>query len=109
MHERSLVSQLIKQVMEIAADHGPGRVLVVQLQVGEFSGVDAALLRNAYDDLVVDTPLRSTALHLLEVPLVAQCSKCETEFAVQSFASSVRHVCRRRWRLSAARSWCSNQ
>ena len=85
MHERSLIGRLIQQVMEIRKQHGDRNVVAIHLQVGEFSGVDAALLKTAFADTVANTSLHSTALYLQKVPLEARCDTCQREFSVKQF------------------------
>jgi len=48
MHERSLVRSLIEQVVEEMQSRGIERIVSVQLQIGEFSGVEPALIELAF-------------------------------------------------------------
>jgi Zn finger protein HypA/HybF involved in hydrogenase expression len=52
MHESSLASDWVRQVDQLAREHGAERVLTVRLRIGEFSGVEADLLASAYARLV---------------------------------------------------------
>ena len=85
MHERSLVHSLLRQVREIQANHREGRVVVVRVTLGEFSGVDADLFAIAFDELVVTSPLYGASLELETVPLTAHCLDCDNEFLVARF------------------------
>ena len=85
MHERSIVRALLKQVHELQTERKAGRVVAVRVSVGEFSGVEADLLRSAFDDLVDDSPICGAQLELRVVPLEASCSSCSCEFAVVNF------------------------
>jgi hydrogenase nickel incorporation protein HypA/HybF len=67
-------------------EHGCQRVSEVRLSIGEFSGVEPALLRSAFDELVSGTPLQSAVLQLAEVSLEARCEVCGHQFAVERFA-----------------------
>jgi len=85
MHERSLVRRLLTQVEELMAEHDADRVEVVRLSVGEFSGVDPALLRTAFHEMAADTPVGDARLQLEVVPLEATCDLCGHRFAVSHF------------------------
>jgi len=85
MHERSLVRQVLRQVERLMIDHDCQCVRKVRLSVGEFSGVEPALLEIAFDEMVSDTPLRGAVLELEQVPLEAQCDSCGRQFAVERF------------------------
>ncbi len=89
MHERSLVKSLIEQVCEEARLRQLGRIHIVRLELGEFSGVEPQLVELAFDELAPqcwDHPVR---IEVTVVPLTARCSACGTTFPVQSF----RFVC----------------
>ncbi len=85
MHERSLVCQVLRQVAQLMIDHGGQRVREVHLSVGEFSGVEPELLEIAFDEMVIETPLRGAVLELEQVPLEAECEACGNQFAVERF------------------------
>lgn len=85
MHERSIVRALLKQVHELQTERGAERVVAVRISVGEFSGVEADLLRSAFEELVDDSPIRGARLELRAIPLTAHCPLCSYEFAVMNF------------------------
>lgn len=77
MHERSLVKTLLLRVTELAAGHGPGRVTLIDVEVGEFAGVEVDLLASAFAAEVADLPAwRDTALRIHRVELQARCPLC---------------------------------
>lgn len=85
MHERSLVNSLLRQVSELQARQHEGRVIVIRVTMGEFSGVDADLFTSAFEELVESSPVRGASLELTTVPLTAFCSTCEQEFVIHRF------------------------
>jgi hydrogenase nickel incorporation protein HypA/HybF len=85
MHERSLVRGLLNQIGDVMREHDAERVLSVRLRVGEFSGVDAELLRLAFDEMTNESPMHEAELILEPSPLAARCLDCSREFAVERF------------------------
>ena len=85
MHERSLVEALLQQVEDLMLENGAEAVTRVQISVGEFSGVEAELLRFAFDDLVEETPICGAQLVIERVPCEAACGRCEHVFAIERF------------------------
>jgi hydrogenase nickel incorporation protein HypA/HybF len=85
MHERSVVSALIEQVSEEAQRRGLGRVTAVSVDVGEFSGVEPALVRAAFDELAAAAFGRDVRLNLATTPLRARCRSCAREYPVRRF------------------------
>lgn len=89
MHELSLARALLRHVEELRIRHGGGGIRSARVSVGEFSGVDAELLRIAFGRSTVGTCLHGAELLVEQVPLEARCGDCGTEFAVSGF----RFVC----------------
>ena len=85
MHERSLVHALLCQVETLMRQQQADRVLNVHVSVGEFSGVEPDLFRSAFEDVVIDSPLRGAQLNLRQVPLQARCDRCARKFLVARF------------------------
>lgn len=85
MHESSLVRTLLERVEEIHLRQPGSRVRAIYLRVGEFSGVEGALLQFAFEDQVAGTSLQDARLEIEQVSLMARCGHCGTEFIMQSF------------------------
>ena len=85
MHERTLVSALLRQVDRLAAKHSANRVKAVTVSVGEFSGVEPDLLHTAFADLAKSTVADGAEFRLNRVPLEARCEGCGAEFPVRKF------------------------
>ncbi|QDV19296.1 Hydrogenase/urease nickel incorporation protein HypA [Gimesia panareensis] len=85
MHERSLVQTLLKQVQQIVADDGGGRVKEIQVQVGDLSGVEPLLFEAAFAELAAHVFSEECRLLLEVVPVKAVCSLCGQRFEVQNY------------------------
>ncbi len=85
MHERSLMRCVFKQVEQLMVEDEYQRVAAVRLSIGEFSGVEPALMEIAFNEMVDDSPLRGAVLQLVTVPLEAKCEACGRQFAVERF------------------------
>ena len=85
MHEFSLVHTLLEQVDALRCDQNIGRVVSIRVSVGEFSGVEPELFREAYKVLIDETPMRGAELQLNCEALRAHCDNCACDFAVERF------------------------
>ncbi|WP_417387455.1 hydrogenase maturation nickel metallochaperone HypA [Gimesia sp.] len=85
MHERSLVQNLLKQVRQIVADQGGGRVSEICVQAGEMSGVEPLLFASAFEEMVVDVFSAECRLKLDLVSVTAVCTHCQHQFEVVDF------------------------
>jgi hydrogenase nickel incorporation protein HypA/HybF len=85
MHERSLVKALIEQVCEESRNRTLGRIHEIQLQIGEFSGVEPRLVESAFEEMSSGYWDSEVRLHVEVVPLTAKCRACDETFFVQSF------------------------
>jgi hydrogenase nickel incorporation protein HypA/HybF len=83
MHELSICQALLDQVEQIARDHGATRVERILLRVGPLSGVEPALLLNAYPLAAAGTVAESAELVIEPAPVRVRCNDCgaETEAA----------------------------
>ncbi len=85
MHERSLVQALIRQVDQVVAENGGGRVAEVRVQVGPLSGVEPLLLRSAFEHCAPATCAANAKLVIDEVPLTAVCEECDHAFELADY------------------------
>jgi hydrogenase nickel incorporation protein HypA/HybF len=79
MHELSVCQALLDQVQRIAADHGADRVERILLRIGPLSGVEAALLRNAYALAAAGTLAEGAELEIEAAPVRVHCVTCGAE------------------------------
>lgn len=89
MHERSLISALLRQVTELVAEEDGARVTEVRVRVGPLSGVEPLLLASAFDDLAPAELGRAARLVMHEVDLQGRCQRCGHDFVMPDF----RFVC----------------
>ena len=85
MHEMSIVRRLLDQVTELQRANGGGNVREIRVQVGPLSGVEAELMLSAFALLRGRAQLESAALAIDEVPLLAHCRTCSSDFAPVKF------------------------
>lgn len=85
MHEFALVNALLEQVDTLWREQNAGRVLSIRVSVGEFSGVEPELFRNAYEMLIEETPMRGAELQMNCEPLRSHCENCGWDFAIERF------------------------
>ncbi len=90
MHEISLVRSLLEQVDRIVTEQGGRAAVEVRVEIGPLSGVEPLLVKEAFAQLV-----GHGTLIIDEVPLVARCHSCHTEFEVEHFRFICPH-CRNR-------------
>lgn len=77
MHEYSIVASVIAQVDEHAAKHEGALVTAVELRVGEWAGVDVALLETAWTLFREDTSCAEAALRIHVEPVRFTCRRCD--------------------------------
>ncbi len=83
MHEMGIAMQ----VVEIATASIPesmknARVESVNLKVGRLSAVVPSSLRFCFEIITRDTPLAGAELRIQEIPVVAKCRECHTEWTI---------------------------
>jgi hydrogenase nickel incorporation protein HypA/HybF len=76
MHELSVCLALMSQVERIAGEHEARRVEKIVLQIGPLSGVEPALLRNAFPLAAVGTRAEAAELVIEHSAIVVECTQC---------------------------------
>jgi hydrogenase nickel incorporation protein HypA/HybF len=79
MHELSVCQSLLDQVESIAREHGATRVERILLRVGPLSGVEPALLQNAYPLAAAGTLAEHAELVIEPAAVRVRCSECGAE------------------------------
>ena len=82
MHELSVCQALIRQVEDVAREHGAKQVKAIHLDIGPLSGVEPELLRRAYDIAAGGTAAEGARLHIAALPLRVRCEECGAESTV---------------------------
>jgi len=83
MHELAICQALIEAVMSIAAEKRADSISDIHVSIGPLSGVESALLANAFPIAAAGTIAGAAILHLHEAPVKIACEQCgrETEVA----------------------------
>ena len=83
MHEMGIAMEIVDIAKaSIPADMQGSKVRKVNLQVGKLSAIVADSLRFCFDLVIKDTPLEGAELSIEELPVVARCKDCSTEWTV---------------------------
>lgn len=99
MHEFSIARSLLRRVEAEALKHGASSVRRIQLRLGELSGIEADLLRSAFEILRPGTVCSGADLAIHEVPATWSCAVCGV--AIEAGAALRCPRCRRPAQLSA--------
>jgi len=89
MHELSICQELITQIEQVALENGAISVETIFLSVGPLSGVEAPLLKRAFEVTRLGTIAESAELEIQTGPIVVECSNC----GASSEAGRSRLVC----------------
>ena len=85
MHEMGIALQIIEiATASIPPDAGPVRVEKINLKIGKMAAVVPDSLRFCFDVAVKDTPLDGAQLAIEELPVVAKCNDCQTQWTINS-------------------------
>ena len=93
MHELSIAMSIVEMAEEESERRGGARVSVVHLKLGALSGVVKEALLASYEMACEGTCLEGSRLAIREIPIVAQCSRCNQPRAVESAQWFVCPVC----------------
>jgi hydrogenase nickel incorporation protein HypA/HybF len=79
MHELAICQSLMDQVESIAAERNAQSVTSIVIAMGPLSGVEAALLKNAYPIASAGTVAENAELIIEYLPIRVKCSQCGSE------------------------------
>ena len=83
MHEMGIAMQIIEIASASIPTDGPDvRVERVNLKIGKLAAVVPESLRFCFEIASRDTPLAGAELHIDEIPVVARCKACRTEWVI---------------------------
>jgi hydrogenase nickel incorporation protein HypA/HybF len=83
MHEMGIAMEIVDIAKaSIPADMQGSKVRKVNLQVGKLSAIVADSLRFCFEMVIKDTPLEGAELAIEELPVVARCKDCDTEWTL---------------------------
>ncbi len=81
MHEFSMTTQIVENVLQEAQKHNAKKVTEVHLIIGELTFLGAEQVRFSYDILVEGTIMEGSKLYIKEKNGVVKCSSCDYEGA----------------------------
>ena len=87
MHELSIAANIIEIVEENATQNKSDRVVLLELEIGEMSGIISEALKMALEISVKGTIIENTEIKIYEVPGEAQCNNCKEIFAIHDLYS----------------------
>jgi hydrogenase nickel incorporation protein HypA/HybF len=87
MHELSIISSVVDNVIESLEKYPGARVTVVRLRVGALAAVVEDSLQFCYGIATDDTPLQGSRLVVNIVPVTVHCSACGAEGPIESLQS----------------------
>jgi len=79
MHEFSMTTQIVENVLQEAEKHNAKKVIEVHLAIGKLTFLGVEQVRFSYDILVKDTMMEGSKLHIEEKNGVVKCSSCGYE------------------------------
>ena len=79
MHELGLATDILAVSEASLAQHGPGRIEVVRMVVGELAAVEPDLLRYAWEALTASGPHAGSRLEIEWRPARQVCPRCDAE------------------------------
>lgn len=82
MHELGIASSIFDIVKQYVPEKRAGQVRRVRVRVGEMAGVVPDSLLMCFDAVVANTPYRSAALDIEQVPMTGECAACGAAFSM---------------------------
>ncbi len=83
MHELSIVEALIEQVDQQVEQSGQtGRVVTLELVIGQLSGVSCDSIRFAFELLSRGTSLEGAQVHITEPKATCRCHACHAQVEI---------------------------
>lgn len=89
MHEMGIALQIIDiAAASIPADMKDAKIEKVNLKIGKLAAVVPESLKFCFNVAVKDTRLEGAALFIEEIPVLARCQDCDTEWTIDGPAFS---------------------
>lgn len=91
MHEVNLMQRVLNKAVERAQEEGAQHIRMMQLKVGEASGMEPHSLEQAFELVKQGTMAEGAHLQINKIPTVCYCSYCNLEFHPISDAHECLH------------------
>ena len=92
MHEFSMTTKIVENVLEEARRHDAEKVLAVHLVIGKLTFLGIEQVRFSYDVLVKGTIMEGSKLHIEEKDGIVHCALCGYEGSLEYEDDPVYHV-----------------
>lgn len=76
MHEFSIATTLVEDVLKFAEEHGATKVVRVRLGIGELTCIQSEQLKFCYESVITETALADSKLEIETIPARVACSNC---------------------------------
>jgi len=76
MHEFSIATTLVEDVLKFAEKHGATKVVRVRLGIGELTCIQSEQLKFCYESVITETALAGSKLEIETIPARVACSNC---------------------------------
>ena len=87
MHEMGIALQIVEiATASLPPDLGEARVAAVNLKIGKLAAVVPESLRFCFEIAAKDTPLQGARLSIEELPGVAKCNGCGTQWTISGLS-----------------------
>jgi len=80
MHEMSIATELIKQILKIAEENNLKKIESVELEVGELKQVVPIAMKETFKAVTKDTIAQGAVLKIKEIKAKAICRRCKVIF-----------------------------
>jgi len=92
MHEFSMTTQIVENVLQEAQKHNAKKVTEVHLIIGELTFLGAEQVRFSYNILVEGTIMQGSKLYIKQKNGVVKCGSCDYEGALMYEDNPMYHV-----------------
>jgi len=83
MHEMGIALQIVEiTTASIPPNSGNVKVEKINLKIGKLAAVVPDSLRFCFDVAIKDTPLEGARLVIEELPVIARCKDCDTQWTI---------------------------
>ena len=89
MHEFSIATTLVEDVLKFAEKQGATKVVRVRLGIGELTCVQSEQLKFCYESVITETALAGSELEIETIPARVACSHCGYQGAPKYWMDSL--------------------
>jgi hydrogenase nickel incorporation protein HypA/HybF len=89
MHEFSIVTELVQQVLDYVDEHQIKKVLGIRLAVGELTHLETEQLKFCYSSIIKNTSMEDSTLEVEPVAAAVRCSHCYYEGTPRYWAEAL--------------------